>query len=204
MNRTYTEHLLGLSQAIRRRLFCMMIHPIRTPQRIADGLPFASTRQNRHRPFQPRSPRGGAVSNFLFGDGTPKIKPHSWRASAYEQQVASPKPAYTPAPPRFVDPDKAWHRTSRGYRSYRKALSAESQLGIASRAACIGAATDLGTARGLRYGGAGGIAGGALGAFIGSLGCNAAGDLMVPYIDPGLPNISPRVDYMGNTINPHQ
>lgn len=76
---------------------------------------------------------------------------------------------------------------------------------MASRAACIGAAKGLGALRGSRIGGeVGGVVGGTLGAFIGSLGCNAAGDLMVPHIDPGLPNSSPRVDYMGNTINPHQ
>lgn len=81
-------------------------------------------------------------------------------------------------------------------------MGAKTQGGMNARALCVATAGRLVAWQGSRYGGFGGVVGGTLGTALGIWGCDSAGKLMVPYIEPGLPNKSPRVDHMGNTISP--
>ncbi len=170
--------------------------------------PLAVGAYNPAKPFARPGPRGEAVKRFIFGKPEPTLKPHSWRAPAFEQQLAAPAHlrtpgTVTPGTISSVAPGKAWQKTSRGYRKFRPLYTPETQGGRMARESCVAAAGFLGGASGARFGVVGGGIGTVLGTALGAWGCDSAGNLMVPYVEPGLPNKSPRVDLMGNTISPH-
>lgn len=180
----------------------MTYHSLR-PRPSVNTQPSAGAAHNRPRSFASPRPRSEAVRQFIFDKQGSIIEPHSWRARTWERQPADPVQRVRPGTVNLVDPNSAWQKTSRGYRTYRPLIEPESLGGRMARETCVFSAAGLGSRIGSRIGPYGGFVGGALGTAFGVLGCDSAGNLMVPYFEPGLSNISPRVDDMGNTISPH-
>lgn len=107
---TLTQHQL-------RGLSMTMKYPLR-PRTSANTEPLAGGAYNQTRSFARPGPRSEAVKRFIFGKPESTLKPHSWRAPAFEQQLADAAPAHTPGTVTpgtisSVDPDKAWQKTSR-------------------------------------------------------------------------------------------